>query len=147
MKRHPSLIPISRQHHTMLLLAQLLKKNAPDYRGLPTTLEGKATYALDLYNNLIQSHFALEEEKLIAFIEIEDAEIQVLIQEILHEHQLMKNQFVLIENQIYDLESLHELGQLLDDHIRKEERIFFQKLQAILSEEELQALGKHLGHL
>lgn len=146
MKRHPALIPISRQHHLMLLLAQLLKKNAPEYRGLPTTLEGKAKYAWELYETQIKGHFEVEEEKLIPFIKLKDAEIQKLIQEIKEEHQLLRNYFSQIQDQSYDANLLDTLGRLLENHIRKEERVFFQRLQALLDQETLEALKNHLGH-
>lgn len=46
MKRHKALIPLSHDHHHGLLLAQLVKKNVPDYKGLHKNLEGKIKYIL-----------------------------------------------------------------------------------------------------
>ena len=43
MKRHEALAPLSREHHGTLILAQLLKKGAPVYKGLPDTDTGKAS--------------------------------------------------------------------------------------------------------
>ena len=39
MKRHPSLAPYSSDHHRILVVAQLLKKSSPAYRGLPTDVQ------------------------------------------------------------------------------------------------------------
>jgi hypothetical protein len=36
MKRHEALIPLSRDHHGTLILARLLRSDAPPYKGLPT---------------------------------------------------------------------------------------------------------------
>ena len=46
MKRHKALIPLSHDHHLLLLLAQLIKKNAPDYKGLPKDLKEKLSIQL-----------------------------------------------------------------------------------------------------
>lgn len=36
MERDESLAPLSREHHTTLLLAQLLRLEDPKYKGMPT---------------------------------------------------------------------------------------------------------------
>ena len=63
MKRHKALIPLSHDHHHGLLLPQLIKKNAPDYKGLPKDLEGKINYTLETYNSSLKNHFDDEEKK------------------------------------------------------------------------------------
>ena len=63
MKRHTALIPLSQDHHHGLLLAQLIKKNAPEYKGLPKDLIGKMNYTNDIYNTELEHHFE-DEEKL-----------------------------------------------------------------------------------
>ncbi len=67
MKRHPALVPLSREHQKGLLLAQLIKKNAPDYNGLPNDLIGKMNYAKEVYNNELVQHFKDEEELVFPF--------------------------------------------------------------------------------
>jgi iron-sulfur cluster repair protein YtfE (RIC family) len=47
------------------------------------------------------------------------------------------------KNNIEDI--LDELGMLLDNHIRKEERILFPKIEEILSDEELRNIGDRLS--
>ena len=62
MKRHKSLIPLSQDHHNGLMLAQLLKEGAPEYRGLPKDTDGKVNY---LNRNLKQElgpHFENEDK-------------------------------------------------------------------------------------
>ena len=54
MKRHESLAPLSREHHEGLILAQLLKKGAPAYRGLPTDLAGKLSYAREMFERILE---------------------------------------------------------------------------------------------
>ncbi len=61
MKRHEALIPLSREHHGALLLAQVLKSDVPDYKGMPTLPAEKAAYALETFTNTLQPHFKKEE--------------------------------------------------------------------------------------
>lgn len=145
MRRHAALIPISREHHPMLLLAQLLKKNAPAYRGLPDTLEGKANYAWDLYQQTIDAHFSREEAQLIPHLSGLSADIQALHQEIIAEHKSLRNLFLQLPSQPYTPDTLDELGRQLERHIRKEERIWFQEIQAQLGAEKLENLGRLIG--
>lgn len=45
-------------------------------------------------------------------------------------------------------QKLHEIGQLLEQHIRQEERVFFEQLQQELPEAELRLLQEQVaGHL
>ena len=69
MKRHEALAPLSREHHEALILAQLLKKGVPAYKGLPTDTAGKISYARQLYADKLRRHF-LDEEKI---LEIENS--------------------------------------------------------------------------
>ena len=62
MKRHQALIPLSQDHHHGLLLAQLLKRNAPEYHGLPNDLLGKMQFAIEMFHKELDHHFRDEEE-------------------------------------------------------------------------------------
>ena len=64
MKRYEAIAPLSRDHHASLILAQLLKKNAPAYAGLPGTVADKAKYAQEQFQHSIQKHFQQEEAML-----------------------------------------------------------------------------------
>ncbi|NJO02758.1 MAG: hemerythrin domain-containing protein [Bacteroidia bacterium] len=125
MRRHPELIPISREHHPMLLLAQLLKKDAPPYRGLPTTLDGKASYAVNIYESFIRYHFTRENEVLFPEVKALCPGLVNLSHELEQDHQQMAEIFRDIAEQQYDEDTLHHLGSALELHIRKEERFFF----------------------
>ncbi|HAA15020.1 MAG TPA: hypothetical protein DCE41_26330 [Cytophagales bacterium] len=144
MKRHPSLIPTSREHHQMLMVAQLLKRDAPAYKGLPTDPEGKVAYAKRLWRDLIEDHLTLEENVLFPFAE-EFEELQVLVQELKTEHQALRKQWQGVERYPQNLEVSDTFGRMLETHIRKEERVFFEQLQAVSSEEALAQLAKKMG--
>lgn len=129
MRRHPKLTPVSRQHRKMLMLAQLLKKNAPAYQGLPQTPEGKIEYAIGLFVNLIEDHVEMEENYIFPMAEKMSEQLEFLANQLKEEHKVLKERFMSLNPLVPDLELMNELGNLLEKHIRKEEREFFQQLQ------------------
>jgi iron-sulfur cluster repair protein YtfE (RIC family) len=146
MKRNPALHALSHDHHQGLILAQQLKKGAPQYKGMPSTLDGKKDYTLAFYKAELTIHFQDEEEILFPAVKDKNAELDKLIVEVISEHRKM-------ESLIRDLEKtnsfesiLDELGHLLNNHIRKEERELFPKIQALFSEKELANIGERLSN-
>jgi len=128
MKRHEALAPLSREHHGALILAQLLKRTAPEYKGLPTSAAGKAEYALEVFHGSLHAHF-LREEEMLEKIKNCNELIDSMATEIYDEHKQLKKAFLLLADS-KDLETdLDALGENLDKHIRKEERILFPLIQ------------------
>lgn len=142
MKRHKSLINLSHDHHHGLLLAQLIKKNAPEYKGLPTDTEGKVKYVIDSWNNELQYHFKNEETVLFPSIKGKNREIDDLIEEVLNEHELIEKMIFGLETSNNTISDLNKLGFLLEDHIRKEERQLFQLIQTHLPDDLDNLAGK-----
>ena len=136
MKRHEALAPLSREHHSALILAQLLKKDAPAYKGLPTALNEKTAYALQMFTATLQLHFTNEEEMLDKIRNVH-IEIDKLSDEIFTEHQQLKKMFLSLDKTNNTSEEMDTLGRALDDHIRKEERLLFPLIQQHCSEERL----------
>ncbi len=141
MKRHPALIPLSQDHQKGLLLAQLLKKNAPEYKGLPSDIIGKINFAKDMYKNELDNHFEDEEKLLFPYLKGKDKELDNLIAEILDEHIFLKEKILGLTENTEIIDQLDEIGNVLDQHIRKEERILFEKAQSILDEQELNLIA------
>lgn len=137
MKRDEAIAPLSREHHSTLILAQLLKKDAPVYNGLPTTDADKAVYAQEQFTNLIQKHFKQEEIMLDMAIGIHP-DIDNLTTEIKDEHRLITTLFTALKNEDGLQQTMDTLATTLQDHIRKEERVLFPLLQQHCSEELLQ---------
>ena len=140
MKRHPALIPLSQDHHHGLLLAQLLKRNAPEYHGLPKDLPGKMDFAKEMYHKELEHHFKDEEQFVFPFLKRKDIDLDNLIYEILDEHIILKEKILLLTDNPDLGDQLDEIGRILDEHIRKEERILFEKAQAVLNDEELKII-------
>lgn len=133
MKRHKSLIALSHDHHHGLMLAQLIKKNAPAYKGLPTDLKGKVKYTLEAWEKELKLHFHNEENILFPFIKEADSEIDKLIIEIVAEHIEIKALVDKLEKTDNEEEILNELGYKLEAHIRKEERQLFPLVESIFA--------------
>jgi len=140
MKRHPSLAPLSREHHTALILAQLLKENAPEYKGLPVDTEGKIAYAVNIFKNSLQDHFA-KEESVLEKIRKDDIELIKLAEEIKAEHLQLTQMFLGLESSTIPKQSMHELGITLEEHIRKEERVLFPMIESKCSETEFEEIS------
>jgi len=143
MKRHESIAPLSRDHHNTLLLAQLLKKNAPVYRDMPVDTAGKVKYALQQFEAHIKKHF-LQEEKMLETAKDCSPEINRLAGEIKTEHLALTGLFNALETAIDPVETMNTLAELLETHIRKEERVLFPLLQQECSEEMLQQIHGQL---
>ena len=144
LKRHPALIPLSHDHQASLLLAMILKKETPQYRGMPGTTEGKLKLLQQRFQDEIKAHFDKEENILFPIITGRTEEIDVLIDELIGEHNALR--FMIEEAKpgptLYD--DIDKIGNLLDDHIRKEERRLFQLIQLNFSEEELAEIGSSI---
>lgn len=140
MKRHPALIPLSHDHHHGLLLAQLLKRNAPEYHGLPKDLSGKMNFAKEMFYKELEHHFKDEEEFVFPYLRGKDVELDNLISEILGEHTILKEKILSLNDNPNLIDQLDEIGSILSEHIRKEERVLFEKAQTILNDEELKMI-------
>lgn len=145
MKRHPALYTLSHDHHQGLILAQQIKKGAPQYKGMPSTLDGRKEYTITFYKTDLVKHFQDEEEILFPAVKNKNDDLDKKIAEIILEHRKM-------ELLVKDLEKtdqlenvLDEFGQLLEKHIRKEERELFVEIEKVLSDDELKIISDKLN--
>jgi hemoglobin len=139
MKRHASLQPLSREHHEVLLLAQLLKIKAPVYKGLPVNDKEKIAYACDLFERNIAQHF-LEEEEIISLSSNLDRSLSEVNQEIINEHLELRSLFSSLSFESQP-EQLDHLANKLESHIRKEERVWYPLLQQVCNDELLERIS------
>jgi hemerythrin-like domain-containing protein len=147
MKRHESLIPVSRQHHGGLLTARLLRNDAPPYKGMPTTAEDKRAYALQFWEEHLKPHFQLEEATVFRTASAAGPSLREQAEALEAEHRQLE-QLLLALPQASDADLpawLDEVGRLLEQHIRTEERVFFDMLQQELPEPTLQALKEQIA--
>jgi iron-sulfur cluster repair protein YtfE (RIC family) len=139
MKRHTSLAPISREHHTALLLAQLLKKDAPPYKDMPETPREKSAYALQFFRNNLQAHFSKEEKMLTGLRQYHTA-IAALALEVQKEHVELTELFNKLDMAENLAAAMDAAGRALEKHIRKEERVLFPLIQEHCPEDVLNTI-------
>lgn len=135
MKRHLSLIPLSRDHHGALILSRLLQKGAPDYKGLPNDLAGKATYALHYFHENLCPHFAAEEHCIVNILRGKDRLLDKKLGEMVEEHTRLTEMFLSIRDSVALEVLLNDTGRLLEKHIRTEERELFPMIENFSSED------------
>jgi iron-sulfur cluster repair protein YtfE (RIC family) len=140
MKRHNAIVQLSRDHQKGLMLAQLLKSNAPAYKGLPTDIIGKKYYAKETFELDLKKHFEDEEKILFPYVKGRDPECDKLISELLEEHLFLSQKIFQLSESKNLVNDLDIIGQSLEHHIRKEERILFNRIQNLLNENELEIL-------
>ena len=145
MKRHPALYPLSHDHHQGLILAQQLKKGAPQYKGMPSTLAEKKEYTISFYNTELMKHFQDEEKILFSSVKNKNTELDKLIAEIISEHRRMESLVSELEKTKHLEDVLDEFGQLLEKHIRKEERELFVEIENVLSDAELKIISDKIS--
>jgi len=143
-KRDKALHILSHDHHHGLILAQLIKKGSPQYKNLPNTTEGKKDYSIKFYYDELIKHFSDEEKILFPVVNGKDDGIDELIEEIKTEHKNIKQLINWLESDEDVENTLDQLGNMLESHIRKEERILFMKVQEILTGDELTSIERQL---
>ncbi|MCO4807547.1 hemerythrin domain-containing protein [Salibacteraceae bacterium] len=139
MKRHDALSPFSRAHHEFLILSQVLKSDVPDYKGMPTDTIGRQNYALDVYTNRLQPHMELEESRLFPLLSGLHASIDQLIYILIDDHAEIDIHFKRMQGDssisLGTEWMMDQLGRIIEQHIRLEEREFFELIQAHASPE------------
>lgn len=150
MKRDPALVQLSHDHLSALVLVYCLKRGrgSSDRYQWPTEPREQIIRIQQVWQQELQPHFFAEEQFI--FLPVQEAPVssatQDLTQELLAEHRHIE---ALIEslpglfNEALDT-ALHELSEILEAHIRKEERRYFEALQAELSAERLAQIGQKI---
>ncbi|TQS75409.1 hemerythrin [Ornithinibacillus gellani] len=92
-----------------------------------------------------QEHFREEEEILLtAFAQYAEIRRPEIIDMLLEHIQIRAKIATLLHAQDIDIHIMHELGKLLEAHVRKEERIIFPLIEKTLPEEKLIELAPYL---
>ncbi len=129
MKRHEALVQLSRDHHFGLLLCWKLKQ------GLKKEIDvdRMAKYIELFYHHNLKPHFAEEEHDLFPLL----GEEHPLIAEAIAEHHEFAEMVI---RGFTTAEEIQHFRDLLEKHIRTEERQIFPAIEEAATEEQLQAL-------
>lgn len=141
--RHESLKPLSRHHMIALLLALNLRRvGTEESKSTPEEMQIKLK---KFWLPDGQAHFREEEEILVpTFAQYKEADIPE-VQDMLMEHVKIRALIdTILGMEEIDITAMHQLGELLDLHIRKEERILFPMIEKALPEEVLKEMAPYL---
>jgi hemerythrin superfamily protein len=140
MLRDKSLIPLSHQHQRALALCVRVDRAQP----IPgAELEAWQAEIEQLVEQEIKFHFSAEEHVLFPAA-LQFSELIPLVEELIADHAALCKSFSQAEARRMSRESLPVFAQQLSDHIRKEERQLFERLQQLMTPKELEALGVQL---
>jgi|SRR5579862_3811087 len=138
MLRDKNLIPLSHQHQHALALCVRIDRASPI--GEADLGAWRAEIA-QLFENEIGIHFAAEEQVLFPAAR-RFRELIPLVEDLMSDHAVLRESFA----QAHELSAgnVTASAALLATHVRKEERQLFERLQALMSEEQLAELGQGL---
>lgn len=143
MLRHPSLHPLSHQHHNGLALV-VLAERALRADPSPPTVARLAAKAVDRFDLELVNHFELEETLLFPAIE-QATGANPLVAVLVSEHRRLEQLAARLRT-APDRETLDAFIDLLRTHIRTEESQCFEHAQQTLSEETLRRIGVELAN-
>ena len=149
MKRHPSLVPLSRDHHHGLVMAQrlILGRSTNPRADWPADRARQAARLIDFFETDLRPHFEAEEAHVFPAANGSLAEGADRTRALIAEHETMR---AMIRDLVADPtsaleERLTAFGELLRAHIHTEERILFEQMQAACDEEVLETLGARIA--
>ncbi|MDF3078836.1 MAG: hemerythrin protein [Sphingobacteriaceae bacterium] len=135
MKRNINLQELSKDHHHGLLLGWKIRQGL-QRKIAPEAIKNYVSYFV---NEALLPHFREEEEVIFSSL----ADTDNLIQEALKEHSQIEDLAKRISKKP-NTENLNLLADLLDAHIRFEERTLFPHLEQNLTAEVLESIGQEL---
>lgn len=146
MKRSEALAPLSREHLSALILVYCLKHgHSPNPRyPWPSDPILQREKVLQMWQNELHWHFEAEERYLLdPFANVISPPLQKVSLQLRHEHEhmrkLMRDLSLLMSEEITQAicQILQELCQMLEAHVKKEEHIYFVRLERELSAQQL----------
>ena len=154
MKRHPSLHPLSQHHHFALIQALGMRRaaEAPAEKRA-AAVKHQAEKFVRFWHKSGQVHFREEEEVLLpAYARHTRLDRDVDIMRLLADHAEIRAAVLDFEQRFaaktpIEVEEIAHLGKLLHDHVRLEENEVFPRIEKVLGEELLNAIGRGLTRL
>lgn len=142
MKRSPELTPLSHDHHQALFVAMQLKRATPD--DSPFAVQA----FLDFTEETGEPHFRIEEEILLpGWLAAGGAGEQAVAMaaRVSAEHLEIRASARRLRAERVGADDLRNLGELLDRHVRFEERELFPLIEGSLDEDAIRAIGAEIA--
>ncbi len=145
-RRHPALIPVARDHHECLILAQrLMRGGSASDRQWPSEPGEQAALLAGFFERHLRQHFAVEEALVFPAARGTGAEAAALVAQLLEEHREMSSQIrSLTEDPQLAAADLAAFGEFLNAHIRLEDRKLFPLMEAQMSADALLELQQQV---
>ena len=147
--RHASLIPLSQDHHHGLALALRCRKQALG-QVKPMGSEGlreRAKEFLDFYASNLVPHFKAEEEVLFPLLRSTVPGSEEIIDELIQNHAEIHRAIPQLQEGINLAKLIFDLGDLLERHIRKEERELFPLFEQSVEDEKAETAGTEIKRI
>ena len=135
LKRSKELAPLSREHHEGLLFVWKIKQGLAN----GTSIETLCNYTRWFWTNHIKPHFKDEEKVLVKFLPADNA----LVQQMFIEHVQIRDLVISLDKEP-DSNTLQLLAEVINNHIRFEERQLFAYVEKIFTPEQLNEIYKDL---
>lgn len=138
MLRDKSLVPLSRQHQHALALCVRID------RASPIAQSDLSAWQIEIVQHFqaeIRIHFIAEEQFVFPAAR-PFSELSPLVDEFLSDHAWLRERFTRAEAQRLPATEINEFARRLSEHIRREERQLFERLQQLMSAEELALMGQ-----
>ena len=141
--RHPSLIALSHDHHHGLALALRCRKQAlGQLKPMGAAgLRERAKEFLDFFAGNLVAHFRAEEEVLFPVIRDAVPASASMIDELIENHDQIRKAVPQLEAGTRLAKLIFDIGDLLERHIRKEERELFPLFENNLAAGQAEATG------
>jgi iron-sulfur cluster repair protein YtfE (RIC family) len=144
--RHPSLILLSHDHHHGLALALRCRKQALGQikpMGAPG-LHERAAEVLAFYDSNLIAHFRAEEEILFPSLRSVAMESAPMIDDLVREHEQIRQAMVELKAGAGLAKLIFDFGDLLERHIRREERELFPLFEKDVPADQANLIGEEL---
>lgn len=144
--RHPSLVPLSHDHHHGLALALRCRKQALGQLK-PMGAEGlreRAREFREFFTQNLVNHFRAEEEALFPELSARVPESGEMIELLRREHKKIRSAIPELEKETGLGKLIFDLGDLLEQHIRKEERELFPLFEEHLDRFDVETVGERI---
>ena len=150
MKRHESLIPLSHVHHKGLVVAQglILGRSKAPRSTWPSDRGQQVDRVITFFETDLSKHFEAEEMHLFPVVRARLREGATLVDQLIEDHNEMRARVRgLVQDPATGLvDRLRSFGELLKAHIRKEEKVLFERMQQEMNPAELKAIGAGLRY-
>ncbi|HTS06000.1 MAG TPA: hemerythrin domain-containing protein [Candidatus Eisenbacteria bacterium] len=140
MLRDKNLVPLSRQHQHALALCVRIERASPIEES---KLLQWQTEMAQQFEAEIKIHFSAEEQTLFPAAR-RFVELSSLVDELLGEHASLRACFTKAEAGQMRSDEITDFARKLSEHVRKEERQLFERLQQLLPAEEMDRMGGEL---